>query len=762
MTPPADEPAHPAAVARPESASGATAAAGAGRAAGHGPVVWLFTATIFLNAGLLFLVQPMFSRMVLPYVGGTSAVWNTCMLFFQAALLAGYYYAHVAPRLLGVRRHAAVHVVLLAAAVLTLPVAVDPAWAPPAAANPVPALLALLAVSLGLPFFLLSAGSPLLQRWFSRTGHPAAGNPYFLYAASNLGSMIALLAYPLLLEPRLRLAGQGTAWTYGYVLLLLLLGACAAYLWRAAPRPAPGAAPVEAAGRPAPPLPWRTRLHWAALAFVPSSLLLGVTTFLTTDIAAVPLLWILPLALYLLTFVVAFSDRPLLPHWLVLRAQPLLVVPIFIAMALGAAAWPTALLPLHVAAFFVVALACHGELYRRRPHVEHLTGFYLWISVGGVLGGAFNVLVAPAAFSTVLEYPLAFVLAAALRPAPGTGSTRRERTLDALLPAAVAAAMVAVLLAAGEAHSLVVRLAIASTAGLAVFRFADRPLRFSLGLAGLLAAAMLAPGTEHVLRVRSFFGVHTVTHNDGYHVLRHGSTVHGAQSLDSAERLEPLTYYLREGPVGQLFAGLPVGRGAARRVGVVGLGTGSVACYGNPGEQWTFFEIDPAVERIARDPRLFTFLRDCPADPQVVLGDARITLRQVRPGSFDLLVLDAFSSDAIPLHLLTREALDEYLRALAPGGAIAYHISNRHLTLEPVLARLAQHAGLASRMQTHAPAAGGDDDYRSSSQWVVVARSEQDLGEIAADARWLPLKERDNVGLWTDDYANILGIMKWR
>jgi hypothetical protein len=825
--PPADSGA--AVSASPFAAAQAPAIAGASR---EGLLVWLFTATIFLNAGLLFLVQPMFSKMVLPLLGGSPAVWNTCMLFFQTTLLAGYLYAHLGPRWLGVGRHAALHLVLLGLSLLLLPLAVGAGWQPPAEGSPVPWLLLLLTVSIGIPFFLLSAGSPLLQKWFAGTAHPDAHNPYFLYAASNLGSMLALLAYPLLLEPRLRLPEQSLVWTGGYWVLVSFAAACALLLWRApagSGRTATETVTPATPGQASEPIALRRKLRWIALAFVPSSLLLGVTTFVTTDIAAAPLLWVIPLALYLLSFVLVFARCSWLPHAWMVRAQPFLVLPLIVLMFVGLQVWPTALLPWHLAAFFVVAMVCHGELARSRPAAKHLTEFYLWLSVGGALGGAFNVLVAPVIFSTVAEYPLALVLALLLRPyglrndvtamrnaefgmrndgtelrnadfgmrnepespdsepdeaaraanesgattAPGSPSTAarrprsvalRQRALDIVLPAALGLGVLASLWF-GLASSTLAMGIIGAVGGLICFSFSERPVRFGLGAAALLLAGAVArPGVaETLLTERSFFGVHRVKLDQerGYHVLSHGSTIHGAQSLDPERRTEPLTYYNPEGPVGQLFAGWPAADGG-RRVAAVGLGAGSVLCYGRPGDRWTFFEIDPLVERIARDPRYFSFLSACPVGAEVVLGDARLTLAQAPTASFDLILLDAFSSDAIPLHLLTREALAMYLQKLAPGGVIAVHISNRHLELEPVVARLARDAELVALRQFHRL----DEEQRARmwtpSRWVLLARRSADLGELAADERWSPPLERFGVHVWTDDFSDIVSVMKWR
>ena len=719
----------------------------------------VYTSTIFLNAGLLFLVQPMFSRMVLPLFGGSATVWTTCMLFFQAALLAGYFYAHVMPRWLGHQRQAWTHVALLLLSLLTLPVAVKTATGPGAQNHPVAALLVLLTVSLGAPFFLLSSGSPLLQKWFSKTGHTSAGNPYFLYAASNLGSMLALLGYPLLLEPRLRLQQQSAFWTAAYVALIVLTVLCLVLMRSARLAPLFEAAD-QSARAPAPPPPaWSLRLKWVVLAGVPSSLLLGVTTFLTTDIAPVPLLWVGPLALYLLTFVIAFARRQLVSQRVLLRVQPFLLLPIIVNMAVGMTAWPPVFLPVHVAAFLVAALICHLQLAAQRPSVEHLTEFYLWISVGGVLGGIFNVLIAPLIFQTIAEYPIALVLAALLRPKEST-QTGAGR-LDWFLPLALGITVLSVLALIPDRSGIALVVA-GSVAAVIVFSFNRRPLRFGLGLAALLLAGSLAPQkSDQLLVARSFFGVHRIERDPaGYHLLSHGSTVHGAQSHDPARRLEPLTYYNRPGPVGQLFAALPAR--SARNVAVIGLGAGTMTCYGRAGENWTYYEIDALVERIARDPRYFSWLSDCPVRPHVVLGDARLRLAEAPARRFDIIVVDAFASDAIPIHLLTREAIALYLDKLAPGGAIAVHISNRYLDLQPVFARIARELQLVGRFQHHNPTAGQQKQYLQPSVWLVLGREHADLGTIAGDPRWLPLRESARVGLWTDDYSNLLSVLTWQ
>lgn len=724
----------------------------------------VFTVAVFTSAFLLFLVQPLFSKMVLPLLGGSPAVWNTCMLFFQAALLAGYAWAWATTRWLAPRGQTLAHLALLALAALALPVAVGGA-APAGGAAPVPWLLALMAATVGLPFFALSATGPLLQRWFSHTGHPDAANPYFLYAASNLGSTLALLGYPFLVEPRLRLAEQSGAWTAGYAVLLALVAGCAALLWRSAPSTmAAGAAqPVEEAAGEVRLVTGRVRAWWTLLALVPSSLLLSVTTYITTDISPVPLLWVVPLALYLLTFTVAFSRRPLIPHRWALAIQVPLLVALVISLLMGVATTPTQAIPLHLSVFFFTALVCHGELARLRPPVSHLTEFYLWISVGGVLGGALNVLVAPLLFARMEEYALMLVAACLLRPRRADGG-RMEPRLHMALVAVLGLALLFLVrpeLVPGPAWML---LALPpALLAVACLGFRNYPARLALCVAAVLAQRVGADlrASDVLLAARSFYGRFTVTvvgaEGQRYHALYHGSTLHGAQARSPARRGEPLTYYLPHGPFGQMMAGLPDRPG--RRVGVVGLGTGSSAAYGQPGEEWTFYELDPHMVRVARDTALFTYLADSRARVAVTLGDARLSLRDTPAGRYDLLVLDAFSSDAIPVHLMTREALDLYLSRLTPGGVVAFHISNRYLELEPVLAALARERGLIARLGETRE--GAKRRFDTAAHWVVLARREEDLGSLARDARWVPAKAEAGVQAWTDDFSNLLSVFDW-
>ena len=719
-----------------------------------------YLAAVFLNAALLFTAELLFGKLVLPLLGGTSAVWSTCMLFFQAVLLGGYLYAHVAVRTLGTQRSAVVHLALGALALATLPLALPDGWTPPVAGSPVPWLLALLGASLGAPFFALSAGAPLLQRWFADAA--PGTDPYRLYAASNLGSVAALLAYPLALEPALTLPRQSSAWTAAFAALLVLLVACAWPLRRAG-RGAEASPPAAT-----PPVPAGTRLRWIALSAVPSSLLLGVTAHVTSDVAPLPLLWVGPLALYLLTFVAAFGsgspERE--PAWL-LSLVRLVVIPLLLATALrfvfGTAA---ALLP-HLLGFTLLALLCHRRLAAARPATERLTEYYAWISLGGLLGSAFNVLAAPLAFSSLLEYPLALLAALALLGTPGDRSARAIQR-DVVIAAAWGAALgvLGVLLVRfGPDVDDLLRVALLAPAGVALLGAAERPTRVALvGLSVLLAcltSGVAAGGMRTLARARSFYGTYSVRLDAGggsvpVHLLAHGTTVHGVQRRDAASRREPLAYYARSGPVGDAFAALPAAtRG---RIAAVGLGAGALACYALPGAAWTFYEIDPVVVALARDTSLFSFLHDCAPASGMVLGDARVRLARTPAASVDLLVLDAFTSDAIPMHLLTREAFAEYAQRLSPHGVLLVHVSNRHLDLEPVVAATARAAGLRGVTRLAVPNAAEAARGVYTAQWIALAARERSLGALPARPGWRPLPEAGTV--WSDDYSNLLGALR--
>ncbi len=757
----------------PVATSAVPSGQGTTTAAANWAVLVLFSTAIFVNATLLFSVQPLFTKMVLPLLGGTPAVWNTALLFFQAALLGGYLYAHVSSRWFPATRQAVVHLLLLLGALCFLPLQIAAGWrTPPAASLPIPYLLGLLSVSLGLPFLLLAAGAPMLQRWFAGLRHPSAANPYFLYAASNLGSFAALLSYPILIEPRMRLGEQTQVWLALYYVLLGLLAACALVAWKY-PALAGGAGanvsvPDAALGaqRLTTIVPNRSwRLRWLLLSFAPSSLLVGVTTFLSTDIAAVPFLWVVPLALYLLTFVLVFANRPPANREVMLWAQLVLTLLMIVLITLGGSRRISIQALTHLMAFFVTAMVCHRELADSRPRPEHLTEFYLWMSLGGVLGGAFNVLVAPVLYQSVIEYPFALIIALGLRPHSSRSlGSRRTQLVDLAIPAVMFVVVYGAMWLPTPpnqwgAYGMNIFLGSAAViAGLA-FR---RPLRLALTALAIFGGVRLADAGDPdvLMQSRSFFGIYKVRQLYQYHLLQHGTTTHGAQNWLSEERRDPLTYYHKEGPFGQmmatLFPDVPL-----RRVAVVGLGTGSTACYGRPGERWTFYEIDPLVPTIARNPRLFTYLNDCPPTTDVKLGDARLSLANEPDSTFDLIVLDAFSSDAIPVHLMTREAMAMYLQKIKPDGAIAFHVSNRYLELRPVLFSLAIDArivGVTGELDV-------DKDQRFKlyygSRWGLMAPKVQTLSGLVRQKGWNMFPAFSTAPVWTDDYSDVLGVMKW-
>lgn len=740
---------------------------------------FFFAFTLLVSAILLFVVEPMFARMVLPMLGGAPAVWNTCLVFYQTALLAGYVYAHISGKYLGPRRQAVLHLALLGLACIVLPLGVSAAWSPPVNQNPTPWLLAVLAASVGLPFFALSASAPMIQSWFARTGHPRAADPYFLYASSNLGSLIGLLGYPLVLERVLPLRGQSLWWAAGYGLLMLLTLGCAIVMWRRrADARAQADPPAADGGVEDRPLTWRRRLRWVALALVPSSLLLGVTTYMSTDLAALPLLWAIPLSLYLLTFVLVFARRRIVPHALMVGAQPLLLV--FLAGAFFLAGLHSSqvapMLALSLLAFFVTAMVCHGELAGDRPHRRHLTEFYLWLSVGGVVGGAFNALLAPLIFTDVLELPLMLAAACLVRPALQPRFRWLGRAEWALFLVVVPVGLIAAAairwqesvgrhiprLAELPVDNAIQWLVIAMLAvGGVALLLQYRPIRFGLAVVALLVIGRLC--NEQELRPlfveRSFFGILRVEHDPDYgaNTLVHGRISHGMQSTRPGQQGEPLTYYHRKGPAGQIFRALD---GRLGEIGVVGLGTGSLAAYGRAGQRITFYEIDPAVEEIARDVRFFTYLADCRARVDVILGDARLQLARRPQRRFDLLVIDAFSSDAIPVHLVTREAVRLYVDRLSPRGVLAFHISNQHLDLSPVLGALAADAGLTALIAEDGDGEGPDSG-KFASTWVVLARSRAHVEALATSDDWNDLPPSPGRRLWTDDFLNIVDVLGW-
>ncbi|MCC6428014.1 MAG: fused MFS/spermidine synthase [Phycisphaerales bacterium] len=763
----------------------------------------LYSAAIFISAALLFLVQPMAARQVLPLLGGTPAVWTTSMLFFQAALLAGYGYAHGLTKLLPVRAQPVLHLVVIAATVfIALPIGLpNPVPLPPAATGSSAQLelafylLKLLTLSVGLPFFVLSTSGPLLTRWFSHTGHRQAADPYFLYAASNAGSFLGLLVYPFAIEPQMDLGNQERFWSWGFMGFGAFVLGCAGILWSRSKAEIQAHIATPAATDTAPaastPVTAARRAKWVLFAAVPSSLLLGVTQHISTDVAAMPLMWVIPLALYLLTFVLVFARRQLVSARILgyLTAAGAIAVCAVVGFYLREPIIP--LVILHVAAFFIATWMCHKRLADDRPSTDRLTEYFLWMSVGGVVGGLFNALISPVIFPEILEYPLAIVVACMLRPR----AARRGRSGEA--PAVkvgflrghglslLAIVLVAGLVIAGvifqranpakpgENFTLGDILRVVAPLGIALV-FVPRTTAFACALGIVFGAAKLLPDyarERFLFQERSFYGVHRVKEAlDGTRrVLMHGTTWHGLQNrdkpgTDTKWELIPSSYFHPGGPLGQMFTALATDSpDRIKRVGILGLGVGSIAAYALPGSKFTFYEIDDVVIRVASDPSLFTYLANAGDRAETRLGDGRLVIAAEPDGEFDLLVLDAFSSDSIPMHLVTKEACQTYVAKLKPKGILAFNVTNKHVDIQPVLARAAQELGLTAIVQhdTSIDATTASQG-RLSSSWVLMARTARDLRPMIDDlARWRRLEAKPGDPLWTDGYSSLVQVLKF-
>ncbi|MBA2663780.1 MAG: fused MFS/spermidine synthase [Bradymonadaceae bacterium] len=731
-------------------------------------IIKVFTLTLFLSALLLFLVQPMVAKMILPTLGGSSSVWNTCMVFFQAMLLIGYLYAHMLARVRRVSVQVATHLGLVAAALIFLPITLA-TGRPPVEASPTGWLLFELFGGVGFPFFVIASSAPLFQSWFTRTGHPHREDPYYLYAASNAGSLTALLAYPTIVEPALRLGSQSWAWAGGFVLLGVLAGVCGMLAFKGGGE-AGAITESPTASEPAPPL--RRILYWLWCAFVPSSLLLGVTTYMTTDIASVPLLWVIPLALYLLTFIFVFARRQVLPHQWVGRAVMIALVALVVMIFMAPSKTTGLAIVLHPLAFFLIAMLFHGELARTRPAARYLTGFYLWMSVGGVLGGIFNALLAPLLFNSLWEYT--FVMGLAILTLPTGMLLWREFSL----PKAAAVVLASTALALGtsvvfwsghaqmvEKGTIVVLLGLLVSA-LSVRGNPRHAIIILLAATWALPAAMEHFGTSDendpvLYQTRNHFGVHRVVQLEDQQLraIFHGLTNHGQQSLRPEGRRVASAYHHPDGPLGEVFRELET-RDGLSDVAVTGLGAGAIAAYVQPGQKMVFYEIDPAVVSIATNAEYFTYLSDCGLACSIVLGDARLTLEDAPDGAYGLLVLDAYSSGSVPVHLLTREALQVYLQKLAPGGLLAFNVSNQHLDFRPVLGNLAADANVVGLIKFFRPPKDVVSDVKPSI-WAVLARESADLGQLAGGEGWHALEANPKKSLWTDDFSNIIEAYRW-
>lgn len=722
----------------------------------------MFGLTVFLGAFLGFWIQPLYTKMALPFLGGSPSVWNASVLFFQTMLFVGYLFVHVCSRYLTLRRQLIAQFFLYAGALSLLPFSITADWIP-SQQQPVASYLALLTISIGLPFLAVSSTAPLVQRWYFHAGQSRSEHPYFLYAWSNAGALIALLGYPFILEPAFGIKAQ----SYGWMVLFALLAVLIAGVGMSAVRPQKTSINLPATESKkalfnADQISWRQRLLWLALTFIPSALLLAVTLHISTDIASTPFLWVIPLSIYLGTFILTFARHPLMTLEWTQVLQVWIYIGIGFYFYIDNVLW---LFGIHLAALFITGMVCHARLIKTAPRAEYLTEFYFWISLGGLLGGIFSVLLAPNLFSRVLEYPLLIILACFLRlPRPSVG--RRQTLLDYGLPAI----FLLFLLSRPYAHWLPITasqpltdLVFYTAIAAMLYLFKNRRVRFGLAMAALILINQVKGVDDVIFRDRSFFGVYSVeaSADSAVRLLYHGSTIHGAQAIRADNAMEPLTYYNRAGPVGQFMRAFS-NPGSGKVVTAVGLGTGAISCYFDPPSQLSFVEIDPVIVDIATNDNYFSYMSRCGQGAGITIGDGRKVIETLADNSVDLIILDAFSSDAIPIHLLTEEAFKNYFAKLTDQGYLLVHLTNRNINLEPVVARLAEHLDYSGLINNYQP---NEMEFRLGgfeSSWAVLARSSVPIDNLGLGNGWVKLAYSKEDSLWTDDYSNVIRYVDWK
>jgi hypothetical protein len=749
-------------------------------------LILIFGLSLLISAFLLFSVQFMVAKMLLPVLGGSAGVWQICQFFFQSVLLWGYGYSNWTAKFSQVYRQKFLHLGLICVGLAFLPINLmnkNPDN------QPILWLISVLFMYVFMPIFIISASAPLLQNWFAQTDHPHSKNPYFLYAVSNLGSMLAVIGYPLVIEPYFSLSQQANLWAGGYGLLLILILVSALISQK---RLIEDNSPIVLIHKPEK----KQVLQWIFLAFIPSSLMLGVTNYITTDLASFPLLWSLPLALYLVSFILTFSLPNLRIYEQTKNILPLFLAPVIVISLLKLLEPIWLLLPLHLLCFFLTSVVIHGELVKIKPEVNYITNFYLWVAVGGVLGGLFNAIAAPFLFPNMLEYPLILtVTLLSLTPSiVKVGKSKAEllqvaldsknlEQIDEIIKSKnpetekesylkfisfISIGILIGCLLVGLNLQLIFTHIIEISTGLIIifalkYVFNLTKIRLITGIIlVMLLSLFYIPSMGKVLYTeRSFDGVNKVLYSpkQNYHILLHGTTIHGQQSLDINRKNQPLAYFYPTGPIGELFTELHQNK-PPKNIAVMGLGVGSLAGYSQAIENWTFYELDPTVEKIAKNPEYFTFLQSSKGHISVILGDGRLKINQVRDHHYDLIVMDAFSSDAIPVHLVTKEAIQLYLSKLTNTGIIAINISNKHLNLEPVLSSLTNHLGLAglnkldSNITLEEKALG-----KTSSHWILLANKYADFGQLVNNSTWQKLT-KNNSNIWTDNYSNIISTLK--
>ncbi len=724
-------------------------------------VMGVFTLSIFLSAMLLFSVQPMFTKMTLPLLGGSSNVWNTAMVFFQGTLLGGYIYAHLISTYFHLRTQVGIHLLVLLLGLIFLPLAIASGWTPPANGAQAYWLIALFGVSIGVPFFAVSANAPLLQRWFSYTAHKDAGDPYFLYAASNLGSLLSLGLYPVYFEPVMRLQEQTGLWATGYrgLCLIVLIAGVFAFL-RMAPTKSDRSAGMKHGDK----ITIERRIWWVFLAFIPSSLMLGLTSHMTNNIASVPFLWIIPLALYLLTFIIVFAKNPIfkikpMRHFytgaivLALTVSAFFRLDMFLSVGVG------------IVTYFLISLMCHARLVDNRPDVSRLTEFYIWMSVGGVMGGIFNALIAPLIFNQVYEYLFVLILAGLAHPYFNFGKPGMLKPVLIVLGGSLLAMCVYGLLgrlSLDTSYSLILALAV-FLAGLGMARGAGAKTLIDIGIMACVMITFNKVSQNMVFQDRSFFSVvkvEALEHKLGTtHRFAHGDTIHNYQLRAPDLQTIPLAYYTRGGTFDKALSGKRRVQDAPLNVAMIGLGAGAMACYERAGDDWTYFEIDPVIVKMATNPEIYSYMDKCSIESDIRIGDARLKLNALKEKSQDIIMIDAFSSDSVPSHLLTKEAMKLYRSRLKDDGVLFFHTSNRLSDISSVVMRLAEDSGLKALYMKTLQDKFKDrpySEFTTPSTGLLIGGHAQ-LDKIAQqDSEWQTYVPSPNVKLWSDDYTNVI------
>ncbi len=729
--------------------------------------IFLFAFTLFSSASLMFVLQPMFGKVLLPLLGGAASVWNTCMVFYQSILFLGYLYAHFLSSRLPVKRQLWIHGGLMLLTLCLLPIGIPENSSPPAEGDPTLWLLGILLMSIGLPFFILSTTSPLLQKWFSRIGHKTSDDPYYLSIASNTGSLLALLGYPFLFEPQFGLGNQQQWWSIGFLLLCGLICFCMGMFRQHGQKKA---ALVSISPATAPGI--SLQLKWLLLSLIPSSLLLGTTNYISIDIASMPLLWVIPLAIYLLSFIIVFSNYAGRVHKVMVIAQHLLVIPFLVYFFSGQKLASFSLeQSLHLLVFFVSIMVCHGELARQRPATQYLTQYYLIMSFGGMMGGMFNNFIAPFIFDTLVEYPLMIVAALLLNPSNNSPRFYLQRQASQLIFGGYLLFFAGIFYLNYQrfADEMILGLIVAAVvANLFIFH---KNLLYLVLYSGVIVSCTL-PATrgqknETLYQARNFYGILSIekglvdanSSTETIHRIYSGSTEHGAQIKADRLQCTPVSYYGEKGPIGQLFqVYAPYNDGWD--IGIVGLGSGALGGYAKAGQKWTFYEINPAMVEVAGNPEYFDYLSGCVADYDIAIGDARLVLEKQQSHSMDLLVIDAFTSDSIPMHLMTKEAVELYFNNLNDKGLLAFHVSNHHLDLKKVLADHAEKLGLLALIQEFKPEQ--KSPYVNRSDWVVLTKGQESIAPLLTSklGEWKKLESDGEMQSWTDDFTSIVSVWK--